>query len=483
MYKAIIVDDEASSRVLVESLGRWSDHGIEIIGYAGDGKQAAGLLRHMKPDLLVLDMNMPHMSGAELLQAIGSLPARPKVIVISGYEDFSYARISLGYGAIAYLLKPLDRDELNGALERFVALMEREKTLKKGEAGEMEQFNAQLTHCLLRPERRDMLTQLCAEARISAWEMMTLAIPGENGADTPDLGTPGRVRVLHIQPGYAVYGILAQPGRAGDSALEWCKSRLEARYPGRILWGGRESGLVCEELQQGFQRSMNRLNAHNLLAKDEGRRIQGEGLGLKEAIQLGRFESITETVTGYISQCAQSGRLTIGEALRFLDRVMSTVEAFCWNNGIQQEPPDVTGLLEDVAYTFSPKPVFAAMGRIAEVYRDFLQAAEKGLTKDTLALIKEYVDENLKQGLTLQGIADRFYLSKEYISRAFKARYHQNLTDYIHLQKCQRAKRMLAHHSVKTVAEQLGYEDVSYFSRVYKKYMGTSPGSVTGGRG
>ena len=127
MYKAIVVDDEINIREMLLSIGDWTKYGIEVVALAKDGKEALDLIHRHGPDLIILDMNMPRMSGTDLINTIQKMGLDVKIIVISGYAEFSYAKVSLSGGAIAYLLKPIDGKELCHALEKFVQQKERER--------------------------------------------------------------------------------------------------------------------------------------------------------------------------------------------------------------------------------------------------------------------------------------------------------------------------------------------------------------------
>lgn len=473
----MIVDDELTSRTMIESVGRWQEFGIEIVARAADGRQAVKLLPKVNPDLLLLDMNMPTMNGAELLLAIEQAPSRPKVIVISGYEDFSYARVSLGYGAISYLLKPLDREELNRALQKFTEDMQREQTWKRGVESEQERVNAQLAYYILRGEKQAELEQLCLENGIIACRVCAFALPSADGVPACEVGRDSALRLLRLQPGYPIYLALDASAEGDAAPPGGLIGQLRRRIPDTALWGSCEQSDIPGELHDACKHSLTALNSRNLLDPDGGEPASVDTDHLKTSIYMGRFAEIGSTVERYIDACQRNRSLTTGEAVRFLDCLLSVVEAVWWNNGIVQEPPDAAGLLEEISFCFDPGAIFAAMRRLAGLCEAFLAANEASLRKDTLDLIQEYIHENLEANLSLRRIADRFFLTKEYLSRAFKAKYGCNLTDYIHEAKCTKAGALLQYHSVRSVAERLGYEDVSYFSRVYKKYKGVSPGS------
>ena len=118
MHKVLIVDDEKPVRIAISKLGQWSQWHLDSPIYAENGKEALTLLSELHPDLVFLDMQMPVMNGTEFLKEASARGSQAAFIVISGYDDFSYAQSALHYGAFDYLLKPVVASELNDAIGR-----------------------------------------------------------------------------------------------------------------------------------------------------------------------------------------------------------------------------------------------------------------------------------------------------------------------------------------------------------------------------
>jgi two-component system, response regulator YesN len=118
VFKIIIVDDEKWTRETIKQFGRWEKYGIEVIGEASDGQEGLRLIEEMSPDIVITDMKMPGMDGIELLQVLTERFPHIKLIVVSGYDDFVYMRQAIYSKVNEYLLKPINVDELNLALEK-----------------------------------------------------------------------------------------------------------------------------------------------------------------------------------------------------------------------------------------------------------------------------------------------------------------------------------------------------------------------------
>lgn len=120
MYKALIIDDEKPVQIAIQKLGNWNCYGIEPPHLAANGKDALQAMREFHPDIVFVDMNMPVMDGVSFLQAASWEFPDSQYIVVSGYDQFSYAQQALHYGACEYLLKPVEEEALNGAIEKAI---------------------------------------------------------------------------------------------------------------------------------------------------------------------------------------------------------------------------------------------------------------------------------------------------------------------------------------------------------------------------
>lgn len=123
MLKTIIVDDEENIRYLISKLIDLGNLGISVIGEASDGEEGLEMCARLKPDIIVADIRMPGMDGLEMLERIKAELPLSEVILISGYSDFQYAQKAVEHGAIAYLLKPVEENELYGALSKAKAMI------------------------------------------------------------------------------------------------------------------------------------------------------------------------------------------------------------------------------------------------------------------------------------------------------------------------------------------------------------------------
>ena len=123
-YQVVIIDDEPWTREVLKSLGDWQRLNLTVAGEASDGESGLALIRQLRPDIVLTDIKMPLMNGIELVEAIRKTDARTRVIMVSGYDNFSYVRSAIHMDATDYLLKPVKADELNAQLQKCITQLE-----------------------------------------------------------------------------------------------------------------------------------------------------------------------------------------------------------------------------------------------------------------------------------------------------------------------------------------------------------------------
>ncbi len=129
--KVLIVDDEKLERVLIKRGFPWEDYGFSVIGEVSSGTEALEFIKYRKPELVLTDINMPHMDGLELAEHISALDESIHVIMITGYREFEYARRAVKLGVEDFLLKPIDMNELMEIALKIRGKIIKEKARRK----------------------------------------------------------------------------------------------------------------------------------------------------------------------------------------------------------------------------------------------------------------------------------------------------------------------------------------------------------------
>lgn len=131
MLNLLLLDDEYLVRKGISETIEWHDYGIHIIGEAPDGMKGLELAIKFQPDIVITDIRMPIMDGLEFMNKLKENGLNPGVIVLSGFEDFNYARSAMQNGALAYLLKPIDNDLLIDTVKSVVSKIMADRNTKQ----------------------------------------------------------------------------------------------------------------------------------------------------------------------------------------------------------------------------------------------------------------------------------------------------------------------------------------------------------------
>ncbi|MGH4037324.1 MAG: response regulator [Sphaerochaeta sp.] len=123
-YTIILVDDEAHVRTSIRTNTPWKDYGFTVIGEANNGVEAIELVEELKPDVIITDIRMPYLDGIELIKQIREIQPTITIIILSGYDEFTYAQTAIHYNVKEYLLKPVSRNDFCELLQRTKKLLD-----------------------------------------------------------------------------------------------------------------------------------------------------------------------------------------------------------------------------------------------------------------------------------------------------------------------------------------------------------------------
>ena len=139
MYRVVIADDEEIIRTGLKKLIESYDLDLHVIAMAEDGKEAITMIEKHRPEIILMDINMPLANGLEVIEQVRLLDEDAKIIIISGYNQFSYAQKALDLGVFTYLLKPIDYRNFRTVIEKAMEAYSNriwEKSLLKEATGE-----------------------------------------------------------------------------------------------------------------------------------------------------------------------------------------------------------------------------------------------------------------------------------------------------------------------------------------------------------
>lgn len=154
MYTVLLVDDEPLVLEGLRFMIEWERYGFRVCGEARDGEEGLDLIQKLNPDLVVTDITMPIMSGLQLIEyCTKMLNTKSHFFVLSGYNDFAFARQALTYGVLNYWLKPIDVEEIHASLLKLSS----EWSLRDEKSQLNSKFNSLIGTVLSNPEVVDPL--------------------------------------------------------------------------------------------------------------------------------------------------------------------------------------------------------------------------------------------------------------------------------------------------------------------------------------
>lgn len=112
--RVVVVDDDTLMREVLKALLR--EEGFRVAGEARDGVEALGLIQRVAPDVVCLDVNMPGMTGIDVLKAVRARHPQIRVVMITGDSSMSTVREAVGYGAVGFIVKPFKAGRVGAAL-------------------------------------------------------------------------------------------------------------------------------------------------------------------------------------------------------------------------------------------------------------------------------------------------------------------------------------------------------------------------------
>jgi len=127
MYKVMIIDDEEALRKLLKCTIKWEEKGLQVVGEAASGSEAINIIDDLRPDIVFVDIRMPFMDGIEFSRVAIERYKHLKILILTAFDDFQYAKECIGIGVTEYLLKPIVREDIHLALDKVIRKLDEEK--------------------------------------------------------------------------------------------------------------------------------------------------------------------------------------------------------------------------------------------------------------------------------------------------------------------------------------------------------------------
>lgn len=529
MLRIFVADDDKIIREGLKVIIEEANREYKVVGEATNGVEALRAIESLKPDVLVVDINMPEMDGVELIKQLRSSQNTISIIVLSGFDEYRYVRESMKHGALDYLLKPVNNESLIELLDRIdneLALIKenKEKALVQSVIFEesMTLLKGKLINELVKGNgmNNPKIEELLLDFGIASTGNIILSVIGTDNICKME---KDKLKGITFSPGYIIESyILNNFGSGSDKQIisaatdyeviiltfsnnstdfdEYIYGQFEAI---RREIEKKETFTICAGISHVFSNiRKSHIPYHQALFSLKRRFYEGGNKIIKYLQESSCYAYINENIiNNYFDRIINSIEIT--DTVRTGKIIEEMLAAFRKSNGdpeqirkicielvqktsirlnefknalelFPQEDLNMILYIESLdTYDELKNYLAGAFCRIMEQIK--LERSYK--TRKIPEKAKEYIKMHYKENITLKSVADHVYLNSSYFSELFKNETGKNFIDYLIETRINEAKKLLEMPDIKVyeVGEKVGYEDPVSFNRAFKKIVGISP--------
>lgn len=506
LFKVFIVDDEYFAREGMKKTIDWDSLGCKVCGEASNGIEAIEYSKRLKPDIIITDINMPGISGLDMAFKVREFLPDSKFIIITGYDEFQYAKEAIKLKAVDFILKPIDEDELIEAIKRST------KELNKLSLNRaLEQEKLLLDAMRGRFSDKESMLEGLSEAKVDLNTIRIISIENDSYNERMEEDSMDKSYMQNKGIRELIYKYFNPKCYAVDCHL----------YRVAIVLEDNEDEDSLKEILKHFTKEINDvLNITVTLGvsnKKPLRNIKECYSESKEAINhklyLGKnkiiyFESILKS-DSHITLDFTKEKREMNLLIKAKDRrkIQDKLKAIFTRFKIYKSEEDfIRGVsIEIILEAFSVVKTYntykkseeleesniykyaAKLNTLDELY-EFVYSylikvvnilRERDATAEETGIEKavEFINHHYKEDISLKDVASYAYLSESYLSRKMKKVLGIGFSEYITRLRMEKAIELLREPNTKVakVALEVGYPDYRYFSQSFKKYTGYSP--------
>lgn len=513
MLNVLLVDDEYGAIEAMKHVVEWNDFGFQIGGQANNADQALEMIAQTYYSLIITDIRMPGLNGIEMIRAIRKLSNVP-VIVMSGFEHFSYAKECFKLGVKDYLLKPVIRDDLTRVLNEVKNEFIREKQIHYGLPALREQlFNRWVSGHL----RQDEVMAQFALLHIHLDKYIRfgcMVFEVEFSDLTDSYWTESEMRIVRFSVCNIVEEVLGSKGylfrvstdRYGIVLLEKSvafgqSEMLEIAHMIRINTKQYAKVNVTIGVSHLSDTAYNVQEAFILAEKLLDRKFLISGQSIISSDQF--FESHTTSLEKR-TECGQS----VLEAVKHGDRtdvhsilseqMRECIEAQTSKESVQsmmielfvhlyqflqeksrQEEDIFQANMKDYLSIMEYKTIEKLFDYVEQKCLSIIDYVSESPTSPPHRMVqqvKRIISEEYGENISLRSIANQMYINPAYLGRIFKAYEGISFNDYLMRYRMEKAKALLetTEKKVYEIATQVGYKQLDWFYKKFKEYTGAS---------
>lgn len=516
MLKIFLVEDEIIMREGIKKNINWEKENFEFVGDAGDGELAYPLIIQKKPDILITDIKMPFMDGLELSRLVKAELPDIKIIVLSGYDEFDYAKEAIDIGIAEYMLKPVTSAKLIEALHKIekIILAQRERISVKSGADEKMKFFRKLVSgrmgvSLLLKEGRQLGIELAA----SEYNLLLLQLFAGTDVDEShsrlEKIRQGFQRLKGSYPGieiadqgreefwFLLKGTENQPLSVLERDIETELVTLigieqQTEYFG--ILGKRVERLgdlkTCyeaanNEFAHRFLKERNRIydiaeTTDTILDIESLNVSQTDRKSLEQFLNTGLKSDIDDFIDTYFDKVGNKNlQSMLFRQYVVMDVYIIVISASQKMGYTKQELVEFYGDEQGLMKVFgSVEDTKDYLKKLLETTIELREKAALGKYDKVLKQAQEYIEANYNQyDISLNTVAANVNLSPNHFSAIFSQELGETFIEYLTRVRMEKAKELLRTTSKKSmeIAYEVGYKDAHYFSNLFKKTQNCTP--------
>lgn len=530
MFKIVIIEDEELLRMGLTTFINWQELGYDMVGEAGDGRKALQLIQEKKPDVVITDIKMPHMDGIEMAEILKSEMPELRIIIISGYDEFEYAKRALHAGVSEYILKPIKMDHIKEVMCRIRDEL-KEYRKQRDEYQELKNGREEEKRIKRKNLYEKLLLHQCSLDEISE-ERERIEEYVENRYYAVGLLAIQNFSVLYMDCDYSL--IMERDYELGK-IIEQCiqESFVEGERRCidllRVNYGERLLCICCEkrerlkelvgEIEEAFKGLSNELEQLEITFGQSAMNLEG----LLNSYRNARKMSEQKFMRSW--QDATMCRSTGNNMIQFMNYDTSNL-CFEIKNGSQAgieralmelkdslSKQNITSYLQlvliisNIYYVLVKIPEEAGgnitdvIGNPQDYYQKLIGKAKRedmveelgnfcmdlhryfidlsvNRKQEVMKRIELYLQEHFsEESLSMKDVAEFAYVSVSYLGMIIKREANKTFTEYLTDIRIEKAKQYLTTTTMKNyeVAEACGYSTPAYFSTVFKGVCGLTP--------
>lgn len=499
MYRLLIIDDEQTVREGIKTLVNWDDFGFNSIYEGFDGKDGLNKVLNLSPDLVLVDIKMPGMSGIELIRQAKEKGYDGKFLILTGHSDFEFARSAISLGVRGYILKPIDEDELEEHIQDLVKELQAKRTMNEFLThSEKNGKNELLRKLLLNQKKEEDIPMLLKQYGINfSHNTYTVAIVTnkrtrefyneitleQKEIDKDIVLNMERVyiddRLVIITKGYKSSELM-------DLLTQWLDRRQKTKGDTYFITVGHHVAhyldvcfsYECAKMLSSYQfimedkriidiHTIERLNSKEDLKEFEEQLLNYIEVGDKDGIVTLIKIKKEYYQSKVISESEVKVNITYG-----INKIYRQLEKKYENNKEEFYPLD--DILQMVKESENLNVLMEQLQRFCINTSDILQTST---TDNVVMRIVSYMEKNYDKDLKLETLSKVFSYNSAYLGKIFKKYVGENFNNTLDKIRIENAKRLLLESDLKVyqVSEKVGYSNIDYFYSKFKKHVGISP--------